>query len=72
MEIPKYAWCSVSAVSTEHNYVQHAHPCVGLLADVDLVRGGGAGELLGVPNIELAWRTRETCGNDLLLSLSRR
>ena len=49
MEIPKYSWCSVSAVDPRHEYVRRAHPCVGLLADVDLVRRGGAGELLGVP-----------------------
>lgn len=43
----------MSDVSKGHNYVQHAHPCVGLLADVDLVRRGGAGELLGIPDTRL-------------------
>lgn len=52
LEIPKYAWCNVSAVSQRHEYVRRAHPCVGLLADVDLVRRGGAGELLRVPDMK--------------------
>jgi hypothetical protein len=52
LEIPKYSWCSVSAVDPRHEYVRRAHPCVGLLADVDLVRRGGAGELLRVPEME--------------------
>jgi len=35
-----------------HVYTQQTYPRVGLLADVDLVRRGGAGELLGVPEME--------------------
>jgi hypothetical protein len=44
-------WCV--SYRCRHQYVRRAHPRVGLLADVDLVRRGGAGELLRVPGAEL-------------------
>jgi hypothetical protein len=54
LEIPKYSCCIVSAANPRPvDNVWQSYPCVGLLRDVDHVRGGGAGELLGVPEVWL-------------------